>query len=97
MGSGDKLFDEAGRILGFKITKVHPVEGTTMEISFASEIIGTGRVPSGYNMGSGIIIQYPHGMVDGSYQGLLRLPNANNFSGGPMRKAKSCKAESQRT
>jgi len=79
MGLGDKLFDEAGRILGFKITKVLPVEETTMEISFASEIIGTGRVPSGNNMGSGVIIPYPHGMVDGSYQGAFTTAEREQF------------------
>ncbi|HEV3432773.1 MAG TPA: hypothetical protein VG098_02165, partial [Nitrososphaera sp.] len=56
-------------VVGFKVTKVHPVEGTTMEASFTSEIKGFGKFPSGGNVGSGILIQYPHGVVDVCYQG----------------------------
>jgi hypothetical protein len=37
---GEKLLEESGKVVGFKITKVHPVEGMTMEVSFASEIKG---------------------------------------------------------
>jgi hypothetical protein len=57
--------------MGFKVTKVHPIEGVTMEVSFTSEIRGIGRFPTGKNLGSGIITQYPHGIVDGSYQGSM--------------------------
>jgi hypothetical protein len=69
MALGEKLFEESGNVTGFKVTKVHPIEGVTMEVSFASEIRGIGRFPSGKNLGSGTVTQYPHGMVDGSYQG----------------------------
>jgi hypothetical protein len=30
MALGEKLFEESGNVQGFKVTKVHPVEGTTM-------------------------------------------------------------------
>jgi hypothetical protein len=30
MGLGEKLFEESGDITGFKVTKVHPVEGVTI-------------------------------------------------------------------
>jgi hypothetical protein len=33
MAFGEKLFEENGKVVGFKVTKVHPVEGMTMEIS----------------------------------------------------------------
>ena len=69
MALGEKLFEEGGNVTGFKVTKVHPIEGVTMEVSFASEISGIGRFPSGKNIGSGTVTQYPHGIVDGSYQG----------------------------
>jgi hypothetical protein len=36
MPIGEKLFEEDGQAMGFKIAKVHPVEGTTMEVSAAS-------------------------------------------------------------
>jgi len=31
MALGQKLFEESGNVLGFKVIRVHPVEGTTME------------------------------------------------------------------
>jgi hypothetical protein len=71
MALGEKLFEESGNVTGFKVTKVHPIEGVTMEVSFASEIRGMGRFPSGKNLGSGTMTQYPHGIVDASYQGSL--------------------------
>jgi hypothetical protein len=70
---GEKLFEESGNVTGFKVTKVHPIEGVTMEVSFASEIMGTGRFPSGKNLGSGMMTQYPHGIVDQSNQGSLMI------------------------
>ena len=69
MALGEKLFEESGNISGFKVTKVHPIEGVTMEVSFVSEIRGIGRFPSGKNLGSGTMTQYPHGMVDASWHG----------------------------
>jgi hypothetical protein len=71
MTLGEKLFEESGKVVGFKITKVHPVEGMTMEASFTSEIKGFGKFPSCRNVGSGILVHYPHGVVDASYQGTL--------------------------
>jgi hypothetical protein len=68
---GEKLFEESGNITGIKVTKVHPVEGVTIESSFASKIRGSGRFPSGKNLGSGTFVRYPHGIVDASYQGSL--------------------------
>jgi hypothetical protein len=73
MALGEKLFEESGKVVGFKVTRVHPVEGTTMEVSFTSEIKGFGKFPSGRNTGSGIMTQYPHGVVDVSYQGTAML------------------------
>jgi hypothetical protein len=69
MALGEKLFEESGKIVSFKVTRVHPVEGMTMEVSFTSEIKGFGKFPSGRNIGSGIITRYPHGVEDASYQG----------------------------
>jgi hypothetical protein len=73
MGLGEKLFEESGDITGFKVTKVHPIEGVTIEASFTSEIRGIGRFPSGKNLGSGTVTQYPHGIVDASWQGSLMI------------------------
>ncbi len=69
MALGEKLFEESGNVTGFKVTRVHPIEGVTMEVSFTSEITGSGRFPSGKNLGSGTMTRYPHSIVDGGYRG----------------------------
>lgn len=79
MGLGEKLFEESGNITGVKITKVHPVEGVTTEVSFTSKIRGEGRYPSGENLGSGIMTKYPHGIIDGTWQGSLMITNEDQF------------------
>ncbi|MGI0042521.1 MAG: hypothetical protein ACRD47_02320 [Nitrososphaeraceae archaeon] len=70
---GDKLFEESGNIIGLKITRVHPIEGVTTEVSFTSEIKGEGRFPNGENFGSGTMTKYAHGVIDASWQGLLTI------------------------
>jgi hypothetical protein len=81
MALGEKLFEESGNVTGFKVTKVHPIEGVTMEVSFASEIRGIGRFPSGKNIGSGIMTQYPHGIVHQSNQGSMMTTAEGGGSG----------------
>ena len=79
MALGEKLFEESGIVTGVNITKVHPIEGVTMELSFTSEIKGIGRFPSGKNMGSGIMTQYPHGIVDASWKGVLTTTEGEQY------------------
>ena len=79
MTLGEKLFEESGNITGFKVTKVHPIEGVTMEASFTSEIRGVGRFPSCKNLGSGTMTQYPHGIVDQSNQGSVMTNEGDQF------------------
>jgi hypothetical protein len=79
MALGEKLFEEGGNVIGFKVTKVHPIEGVTMKVSFTSEIRGIGRFPSGKNVGSGTMTQYPHGVVDVSYQGTFMTAEGEQF------------------
>jgi hypothetical protein len=38
MALGEKLFEESGNVTGFKVTRVHPIEGVAMEVSLISEI-----------------------------------------------------------
>ena len=71
MALGEKIFEETGKVTSVSVKSVHPIEGVKMEVSFASEIKGIGNFPSGKNMGSGIMTQYPHGIVDASYQGVV--------------------------
>ena len=47
----EKLFEESGKIAGFKVAKVHPIEGVTTELNFTSDIREVGRFPSGKNLG----------------------------------------------
>jgi hypothetical protein len=79
MALGEKLFEETANITGFKVTKVHPVEGMTMEISFTTDLKGIGKFPSGKNMGSGVATQYPHGVIEGSYQGAVMTAEGEQF------------------
>lgn len=79
MALGEKLFEETGKVTAFRVTKVHPVEGTTMEVSFVSDIKGIGRFPSGKNTGSGTMTQYPHRTVDASYHGFVTTAEGDQF------------------
>jgi len=79
LGLGEKVFEEAGKITAFKVTKVHPVEGGTSEVTFRSEIKGIGRFPSGKNIGSGTMTKYPHGIIDATWQGTLITEDGEEF------------------
>ncbi len=80
MALGQKLFEEVGKITNFKLTKVHPLEGVTTEVSFTSDIKGIGRFPSGKNLGSGTMTKYPHGIIDAAWCGTLTTTqNAEQF------------------
>jgi hypothetical protein len=79
MTFGEKLFEEIGSLAGFKITRAHPIEGIVMELSFTSEIKGYGKFPSGKNIGSGTMWQYPTGITKGTYQGTLTTIQGQQF------------------
>ena len=76
---GKKLFEESGRITGFKVTRVHPIEGVTTEASFTSEIKGIEKFPSGKNLGSGTMTRYPHGIIDATWQGTFMTEKGEQF------------------
>ena len=59
------------KVQGFKVTRVHPVEETTMELSFISEIKSFGKFPNAKNVGSGIMTLYPHRGEEASFQGTI--------------------------
>jgi hypothetical protein len=82
MALGEKLFEESGKLVGFKITKVHPIEGMTLEVSFTSEIKGFGKFPSGRNIGSGTTTQYPHGAEEAIYHGTFMTVGAREEEEG---------------
>lgn len=88
MSLGEKLFEEAGKITGLKVIKVHPIEGTSSEVTFRSEIRGIGRFPSGKNIGSGTMTRYPHGIIDATWQGTLTTKHGEEFMWWGHEKAK---------
>ena len=79
MGLGKKLFEEVGKITAFKLIKVHPIEGTTTEVTFRSEIRGKDMFPNGKNIGSGTMTKYPHGIIDAAWQGTLSTEHGEEF------------------
>jgi hypothetical protein len=78
MALGEKLFEEAGKVTSISVESVHPVEGVKMKVSFMSEIKGA-KFPNGRNMGSGKVRQYPHGIVDAEYQGVVTTDAGDQF------------------
>ena len=79
MTLGEKLFEESGNIVAVKVTKVHPIEGLTTEVTFTSNIKGEGKFPHGKNLGSGAMTRYPHGVIDGTFQGVITTENGDQF------------------
>lgn len=79
MALGNKIFEETGKVTSATVKSVHPVEGVKVEVSFASDIKGIGNFPSGKNMGSGTMTQYPHGVVDASYQGVVMTAEGEQY------------------
>jgi hypothetical protein len=79
MAIGEKIFDEMGKVMSTSVKSVHPIEGVKMEVSFSSEVKGTGNFPSGKNLGSGMVTHYPHGTVDASYQGVFTANEGEQY------------------
>ncbi len=78
MALGEKLFEETGKVTSVSVESVHPVEGVKMQVSFVSEIKGA-KFPSGKNMGSGRVTQYPHGIVDAEYRGVVTTAENDQY------------------
>ena len=89
MALGEKLFEATGDVVSFRVTKVHPLEGTTMEISFVEDIKGIGNFPNGKNTGSGTMTQYPHGVIDASYNGFVTMSEGDTFMWWAHEKSKT--------
>lgn len=91
MALSEKLFEGSGNVVSFRVTKVHPVEGTTMEVSFVEDLKGMGKFPGGKNTGSGTMTQYPHGVMDASYNGFVTFSDGDTFMWWAHEKAKTAK------
>jgi hypothetical protein len=59
-----------------KLQKYIQLKELQWEVSFISEIKGFGKFPSGRNVRSCVITQYPHGVVDASYQAMMMTTTA---------------------
>jgi len=59
MALGEKVAEEKGSIIGMSIKSIG-ADGMSSEISFASEVQGFGRFPSGRNMGTLSGLDGPH-------------------------------------
>lgn len=89
MALGEKIFEGTGNVVAFKVTKVHPVEGTVMEVSFVEDLKGAGKFPGGKNTGSGTMTQYPHGVMDAAYNGFVTFPDGDRFMWWAHEKARA--------
>ena len=49
------------------------------EVTFTSNIKGEGKFPHGKNLGSGAMTRYPHGVIDGTFQGVITTENGDQF------------------
>jgi hypothetical protein len=67
---GEKTWEEKGKMMGMSIKSIGP-EGVHMEETFASEVKGLGRAPSGRNIGTINVIETPGGFLSGTGQGYL--------------------------
>jgi hypothetical protein len=67
---GEKMWEEKGKIIGISVKSVGP-EGVRMEETFATEVKGLGRAPSGRNIGTMDILETPGGFFSGTGQGYL--------------------------
>jgi hypothetical protein len=79
MALGERLFEDIGNLTKLDVKSVHLVEGVKMEVSFTSEIKGLSKFPSGKNIGSGTMIQYPHGVIDANYQGIETTTEGDQY------------------
>lgn len=55
------------------------MEGMTTEVTFTSNIKGEGKFPHGKNLGSGVMTRYPHGVIDGAFQGVFTTEDGDQF------------------
>ena len=67
---GDKLYDEKGKMVMTYIEEID-AEGVVLKQTFNSEVIGSGKFPSGMNLGSGVIRIKAEGKAHGKWRGIL--------------------------
>jgi hypothetical protein len=74
---GEKTVEEKGKVIGFSVKAVDS-EGLHVEESFATEVKGFGRFPSGRNMGTLNVVTRPDGVFSGTGQGMFTAQDGDN-------------------
>jgi hypothetical protein len=74
---GEKMWEEKGKIMGISVKSVGP-EGVRMEETFATEVKGLGRVPSGRNIGTMDILETSGGFFSGTGQGIFTTQDGDS-------------------
>jgi hypothetical protein len=74
---GEKLWEEKGKVIGMSVKSVGS-EGLHMEQTFASEVKGLGRFPSGRNMGTVNSVARPDGFSSGTGQGIFTAQDGDS-------------------
>jgi hypothetical protein len=74
---GEKVWEEKGKATGMSVKSVGP-EGVHIEETFASEIKGLGRFPSGRNMGTLNVVTRPDGFSNGTGQGIFATQDGDS-------------------
>ncbi|NYT12780.1 MAG: hypothetical protein GKC03_09600 [Methanomassiliicoccales archaeon] len=79
MSLGNKAYEEMGK---FTMSFIESAEWheTVVNLSFASEIKGDSRWPSGTNMASGTIYMHPGGKGHGKWRGILTTKDGEMVS-----------------
>ena len=76
MALGEKLFEESGNVQGFKVAKVHPVEGTTMGSKLYLRDKGLWQISKWQKYWTLCYHQYPREVVDVSHQAMMMMTTA---------------------
>jgi hypothetical protein len=74
---GEKMWEEEGKFMGMSVKFVGP-EGVHVEETFATEVKGLGRGPSGGNIGTLKIVERPGGFFSGTGQGIFTTQDGDS-------------------
>jgi hypothetical protein len=74
---GAKIGEEKGKVIGVSVKAVDS-EGVHVEETFATEVKGLGRFPSGRNMGTLNVVTRPDGFFSGTGQGIFTTQKGDN-------------------
>jgi hypothetical protein len=74
---GEKTVEEKGKVIGLSVKAVDS-EGMHVEETFATEVKGFGRVPSGRNMGTLNVVTKPDGVFSGTGQGIFTAQDGDS-------------------